>query len=342
MKQIKRKNFNNNIILNQYSNLLSESNLNNKSENNKSENNESEDNETENNDSEDNQSEDNETENNDSEDNQSEDNQSEDNQSKDNQSEDNDSEDNDSEDDESNNKRYKDNKTYEYESEDNESENNDSEESELEDFDKNKLSNKNFKKEIERLYYTLNIYQNTIIDKMDSMYTRIINIEDRISRLEINTRTNLTEIEGEIVTIKEIKMERLDIDENSVFKALIFNDYRSVLSIFKLYYRSVKNGKVFYPIRIRSKRNFEYFLNNNWIYDAHGHYISKVIVSNIQTLFMRYNDILNKKLTQEEWLLNQKFITKLSEDKVKREMFKHIVDEIVTSTNNNSAYIVGH
>jgi hypothetical protein len=190
----------------------------------------------------------------------------------------------------------------------------------------------NLPNEFERIQNRLSIYQNTLIEKMEMMFERISNIENRLTKLEQNTRSNYIEFDGEIVSIKELKLERLEIDEDIVLKALVYKNYQSVIYIMRHYYRSGKGNKMFYPIRMRSKRNFEYFFNNQWLSDSYGHYISKVICTNIQNLFLKYNNYSNKKIKDEDFYLNQQFILKLSEDKYKKEIFKHIVDEIMTTT----------
>ncbi len=190
----------------------------------------------------------------------------------------------------------------------------------------------NLPNEFERIQNRLSIYQNTLIEKMEIMFERISNIENRLTKLEQNTRSNYIEFDGEIVSIKELKLERLEIDEDIVLKALVYKNYQSVITIMRHYYRSGKGNKMFYPIRMRSKRNFEYFFNNQWLSDSYGHYITKVICTNIQNLFLKYNNFSNKRIKDEDFYLNQQFILKLSEDKYKKEIFKHIVDEIMTTT----------
>ncbi len=239
---------------------------------------------------------------------------------------------------ERNNTLNKEDESEEDESESEKEEDESSEESdneEEEDKDEVMVKTRNYinlPKEFERIQYRMSIYQNTLVEKMETMMNKIINIEDRLTKLEHNSKINFTEIDGEIVTIKELKLERLDIDEDVVLKALVYKNYQSIIYIMRHYYRTTRGNKVFYPIRVKSKRNFEYYLNNQWLSDSYGHYITKVICNNIQNLFLRYNDFSNKKIKEEDLYLNQQFILKLSEDKYKKEIFKHIVDELMTSS----------
>lgn len=168
-----------------------------------------------------------------------------------------------------------------------------------------------------------------IFQKMDRMSNRMEEIEEKLQKIEMNQKVFYTEVEGEIIRIKELKPERIEISEDDVLRALIYKDYRSVIYIFKLYYKCQKGNRYFYPIRIKTKRNFEYFVNDQWVLDPFGHYSIKTICNNIQTLFLRYNQIENRNINQDDWYLNQEFIMKLSDDKYKKEVWKHIVEDIL-------------
>ena len=170
----------------------------------------------------------------------------------------------------------------------------------------------------------INITMNEIMRKINILDTRLQRIEDCYSN-------SYTEVNGEICRIKEVKNETLNIDMDDVLRALVFRDYRSVLHIFKSYYRTQINGNIYYPIRMKSKRTYEYYLRGKWLLDPNGHYITKTICNNIQNLFMRYNDIDNKKIGENNWYANQQFIQKMSDEKFKKDIFKHIVDELVSS-----------
>ena len=57
------------------------------------------------------------------------------------------------------------------------------------------------------------------------------------------------------------------------------------------------------------------------------HYIKNTLFMNIQTIFYKYNNLDNV-TDVDDLYSNQLFINKLSDDKYKRDVFKHIVDEI--------------
>ncbi len=185
--------------------------------------------------------------------------------------------------------------------------------------------------EFQSIHHILDIYQRSLNEKMDLILNKVCSIEDRLTTLESLSKINFAELDGEILTLKEIKNERLDISEQDVFRALVYKDYRTILYIFKMYYGVKRGKKIFYPIRPKSAQNCQYFFNNQWIDDRYGNYTCKTLFTNIQNLFFRYN-IFSKKMSQEEWFSNQQFILKLSEEKYRKSIFKSIMDEII---NNN-------
>ena len=118
----------------------------------------------------------------------------------------------------------------------------------------------------------------------------------------------------------------MNIKYEDIKKALVYKDYRTILYLFKLYYKNKSNKENVYPIKIKGKRTFEYY-NNNWIHDANAHYIKNTIFMNIQTELYKFNNLDNINDVDEIYN-NQVFINKLSDDKYKRDIFKHIIDEV--------------
>ena len=184
------------------------------------------------------------------------------------------------------------------------------------------------------LYYLLNfimdnnnleLIENNLKDLLNNIVFKLNNIEERLNKLERNNSSNFdkTEINENII---ELKKELINIDDNTIKKALLYKDHRSVLYIFKSYYKN-KTNITQYPIKIKSQRVFEYYLNNKWISDNNGHYIKDTLFMNIQTLFYKVNNIDNYEDTDDIYN-NQIFINKLSEDKYKKQLFKYIIDEI--------------
>ncbi len=168
-----------------------------------------------------------------------------------------------------------------------------------------------------------------VFQKMNMMCNRIEGIESKIAKMENSTHEKFTEIHGDIIRLKEVKPENLNIPEDEVMKALVYKDYRSFIYVFKYCYQHNVGGKIFYPIKMKSKRIFEYFYNNQWLEDSNGHYITKTICNNIQNVFLKYNIFDEKSSNDEEFFLNQQYIQKLSKESYKKEIFKHIIDEIM-------------
>ena len=136
---------------------------------------------------------------------------------------------------------------------------------------------KNFKEHSECL--------NNITSKLISLETRIHNLESCFKTININ------KIENKEENIIELKKEMLDIDMENIKKAIIYKDYRSIIYLFKLYYKTKTNEENQYPIRIKSKRIYEYYNNNKWIQDNDAHYIKHTLFTNMQTLFYKFNNL---------------------------------------------------
>ena len=111
-----------------------------------------------------------------------------------------------------------------------------------------------------------------------------------------------------------------------MLKALNYRDYRSIIYIFRYCYKNKLNEKYLYPIRITGKKSFEYYDNNKWNPDLYGYHSMNIIFNNIQNLFIKYNDLDN--IDAENFLLNQNFISNLSDDKHKKNIFKNIIEEV--------------
>jgi hypothetical protein len=171
-----------------------------------------------------------------------------------------------------------------------------------------------------------------IFRKLDMICNRIEHIEERLTHIEECQKFSYAEFSGEIIKIKEIKLESYPISDQDVMKALVYHDHRSFMYIFKLYYRSIQGGKIFYPIRMKNRRTFEYYYGGRWILDPSGHQTIKILCSNIQNLFLKHNIIENKFIEENQWYLNQEFIMKLSEERYKKEIWKHVVGEIMTAS----------
>lgn len=165
-----------------------------------------------------------------------------------------------------------------------------------------------------------------ILNKINTLDERLTNMEkkiDLVSSLAVLPANNNICVEN----LKELKKENLICEKNNVFEALKYRDYRSIIYIFKHFYKNKSNENCAYPLKIKGKRSFEYYDNKKWNHDLYGHYSINVIFLNIQNLFIRHN-ILDSEITSEDFLLNQEFISKLSNEKYKKDIFKNIIEEI--------------
>ena len=164
---------------------------------------------------------------------------------------------------------------------------------------------------------------------IESILSQIIQNQTEILNKLNNIEKKLLKDNNTSLTI-ELKHEVLKIDNIDISKALKYRDYRSIIYIFKLYYKNkIAESGIVYPIKIIGKRSYEYFLNNKWNPDLYGYYSMNTICLNIQNLFIKYN-ILDSPdaISIEDFMLNQDFIYKLSDEKHKKDIFKSIVEEV--------------
>lgn len=162
--------------------------------------------------------------------------------------------------------------------------------------------------------------QKQILSKLESLEKRIINIERKV---ELSSKD-----EHSIEDLVELKKTDLNIDKSNVLKVLSYRDYRSVLQIFRQVYKNKNNLKYSYPIRSNGKRSFDYYANNKWNNDTYGHISMNIICDNVQNLFIKYNDLDNGDVSDEDFMNNQQFICKLSDEKYRKDIFKSIAEEI--------------
>ncbi len=165
----------------------------------------------------------------------------------------------------------------------------------------------------------------------ENIENKVNKIDDKVNKLEliINSMQNskVESVQTQDENIIELKKESLDIPLDIIKKSLVYKDFRTVLYLFKFFYKNKTNQSNVYPIKLKSKRVYEYYNNNQWNIDNNAHFIKYTLFMNIQTELYKYNNIDN--VTDiDDIYNNQIFINKLSDDKHKREIFKHIVDEI--------------
>ena len=174
---------------------------------------------------------------------------------------------------------------------------------------------------------------NELLNKLNILDEKVSQLNEKVLNIEKKIDIVLPILNNEMIieNLKELKREDLNYNKDKVLKALEYRDYRAVISIFRDIYKiEDSNGKNMYPIKIIGKRSFKYYENNKWNSDLYGYHSMNIICLNIQNLFMKYNEYDPK--NNDIFLLNQKFIYKLSDDKYKKSIFKNIVEEIRINT----------
>lgn len=179
------------------------------------------------------------------------------------------------------------------------------------------MSDNNILEEILNISSKLYENQKLILEKLDKLEKRIINIE-----------TKPLDNDDECENMVELKKESLNIGKEDALKALSYRDYRSVIYIFRQFYKNKLNNLYAYPIRITGKRKFEFYFNKKWNNDLYGHTSMNIICDNIQNLFIKYNDLDTGDVSDEDFMNNQQFICKLSEEKYRKGIYKNIIEEV--------------
>jgi hypothetical protein len=164
--------------------------------------------------------------------------------------------------------------------------------------------------------------QDKILSMLEKLNSRITGIEEKLKEKTDN------KIEEDSSYLKELKKETIELNENIVMTALSFRDYRSVIHIFRNYYKTKTDKKYCYPIRIVSKRSFDFYENGKWNNDLYGHISTNTLINNIQNLFMKHNSLENENISENDFILNQDFIYKLSDEKFKKDIFKNVIEEV--------------
>ncbi len=162
-----------------------------------------------------------------------------------------------------------------------------------------------------------------INDKFGEITKSFLNIESKINSGGKTNENSPTQ------NLKELKTESITtIEKKDILKALSYRDYRSIITLFRLHYKNKTEGESVYPIKIKSVRSFEFYDMKKWNPDLYGHHSMNVICMNFQDLFIKYNNLDSNDISHEDLFLNQMYILKLSDEKYKKEIFKHIIEEV--------------
>jgi len=170
------------------------------------------------------------------------------------------------------------------------------------------------------------------MENQDKIIKILESLDKRITDLEKTIDKQLKDESGDFSYLTELKNEALELKPEIVIKALTFRDYRAVIYIFREYYKIKSDKKYSYPIRIISSKSYDFYENGKWNKDLYGYVSMNTLINNIQNIFIKHNDLDNELVSQDDFLLNQDFIYKLSTEKYKKDVFKNIIEEVRINT----------
>ena len=157
--------------------------------------------------------------------------------------------------------------------------------------------------------------------KLEGVSTRLDKIEQKVEIIE-KTITNKPMLSDDL---RSILKEKLDLSANKkqIVKLLNAKNVEADVKIFAEYYIIKYNdgANVNYssPIKSISARKYQYWNNGKWIDDMDGYYIKKVLVYNIQKLYLKANTFsVNSEEDTDIFEENQKYIDGMSNDKYSR------------------------
>ena len=167
---------------------------------------------------------------------------------------------------------------------------------------------------------------NSRFDELTSLFiTKIGEVSGRLDtldkRIEIIEKT-ITDKPMLSDELRSILKEKLDISMNKkqIVKLMNARNIEADVKVFAEYYmvkyNDGQNVNYSSPIKSVSARKYQYWNNGKWVDDMDGYYIKKVLVYNIQKLYLKANTIdpENPDLFED----NQKYIDNMSGDKYPR------------------------
>lgn len=91
-------------------------------------------------------------------------------------------------------------------------------------------------------------------------------------------------------SIKELKVEDMNIENNVIIKYFRNKDIKSDISFFKYLYVDI-NGEC--PIRYLNKNNFQYWSDGKWIDDNGAEEIIEIVLKNLSKMYIKNNTFDN-------------------------------------------------
>ena len=156
-----------------------------------------------------------------------------------------------------------------------------------------------------------------------------------------NLHSEMKYIKNNIIISHQVKKnnrkylieEVYDIDDEFIKNVINFRDHRTIISILKKYYSY--NNTLLYPFKNNKKSGFKYYKNDKWKNDPYGHYIIDIIFKNVKVLLFKVNTCDNFN-NLNQFIENQNFICKLSDNKYKREFINiHLKNELISNNKKN-------
>jgi hypothetical protein len=210
---------------------------------------------------------------------------------------------------------------------------------------KKKLKNKNFvclspiddKNKIDSDFNESSILNNIIEENMNNDNTISINntnntnntnniIDNTTQEQNINTfeEIPIMKVNSFSNFYKDIKKEKLELDNNFVKKCLESHNINSDLKIFKkIYIDNIPNSC--YSLRA-IKGNYQYWLNNKMNDDdENGTYIKDIIIHNISNAYLEANNFDDYLEDNDLFIKNQEYILNMNKQKYIDKLFTNIL-----------------
>ena len=158
------------------------------------------------------------------------------------------------------------------------------------------------------------------LEKIQEVCKRLDEMDKKVEIIE-KTITNKPMLSDDL---RSIVKEKLDISANKkqIVKLLNAKNIEADVKVFVEYYMIKYNdgANVNYssPIKSISARKYQYWNNGKWVDDMDGYYIKKVLVYNIQKLYLKANTFDSNPENPDLFEENQKYIDGMLNDKYSR------------------------
>jgi hypothetical protein len=181
--------------------------------------------------------------------------------------------------------------------------------------DKNNLINMEFENDLSDIDHMLST-KDILIGKKEKE-----KIEEKPIKIQ---KPKIKKISCGNALYKEVKVEDLNIDPDFIKECLSTCSLEGDVKLFKkMYIDDVE--KTQYPIR-HIKKKYQYWLNDKMNDDdSNGTYIKNTVIKNIEQCYLSVNIYIDNDTEIDDFIKNQEYITKLSEQKYKELFLKKIV-----------------